>query len=245
VSAAAEAGVDVAFEVLAEVDSTQTRLLSVPPAANGPWQVCVAHHQSKGRGRLDRSWESQPGDGLMFSVALRPQTIALSPIAAGVAVARAAARYLPAVRLKWPNDLVMVGREGLEKLGGIVAMVHPDDQTLVVVGIGINFGFSGERPTAQAAALSDYLDELPSREELLIAILSELAIATAMDEESLLAAYRPLCITLGTFVRVTAVSGVESVGVATGVDANGLTVTREDGVEQVFSSGDVQHLRNS
>ena len=245
VAAASVAGLDVAIEVLSEVDSTQTRLLSQPPGSTRPWRVCVAHHQTQGRGRLDRSWESQPGDGLMFSVAFRPEPVALAPISAGVAVARAVARFLPDVKLKWPNDLVTVGDGALGKLGGIVATTHPEDHTLVVLGVGINCFFSRERPTPQAAALADYLEVVPTREELLIAILRELGRVETTTETEILDAYRPICQTLGTNVRLTTIAGAEVTGIASAVGAQGLEITGGDGSKGVFGSGDVEHLRNS
>ncbi len=188
---------------------------------------------------------SQPGDGLMFSVAFRPEPVALAPISAGVAVARAVARFLPDVKLKWPNDLVMAGDGALAKLGGIVATTHPHDHTLVVLGVGINTGFSGPRPTLQAAALADYLDDVPTREELLVGILRELSRVETTTETEIFDAYRPLCHTLGATVRLTTVTGAEATGVATAVSSQGLEITGDDGSTSVFGSGDVEHLRNS
>src|SRR5258708_11402322 len=47
--------------------------------------IVVADHQTAGRGRLDRRWESPPGTALLVSFVLRPNPI-LS-LAAGVAAA--------------------------------------------------------------------------------------------------------------------------------------------------------------
>ena len=244
-AAAADAGLDVAIEVLPEVDSTQARLLSLPPDSGKAMSVCVAHHQTHGRGRLDRSWESHPGDGLMVSVCFQPPSVASVPLLVGVAVARATARFLPGIALKWPNDLVMTSAEGLRKLGGMVAAVHSDNPAYVVVGIGINFGFSGERPTPQASSLADFLETVPTREEVLISILEELVVTTEMSDSQLLEEYRRWCHTFGTFVRVTPLVGEPFEGTVTDVDFSGISVTDGRGESRKFLSGDVEQLRNS
>lgn len=249
-SSAAAAGLDAAFEVLAEVDSTQTWLLGRPAQAQHQLHVCVAHHQTHGRGRLDRSWQSAPGDGLMVSIALRPAVPSLVPLVAGVAVVRAVRAVLSEVSLKWPNDLIVDTESSADgsawkKLGGIVAAVHPDDPAVVVVGIGINWGFSAERPTETASALSDFVQSVPTRESILIAILEAMVTALSLPTSALLDQYRELCSTLGKAVRVTEVTGAVFEGIATAVDANGLTVESAQGAVKLFSSGDIEQLRNA
>src|SRR3977135_4681483 len=79
--------------------------------------VVVAEHQTAGRGRLDRRWESPPGTALLVSFVLAPNPI-LS-LAAGVAAAEACGS---GVRLKWPNDLLLSGA----KVGGILVETTPN-----------------------------------------------------------------------------------------------------------------------
>ena len=76
--------------------------------------MAVAEHQSAGRGRLDRRWESPPGASLLVSVLFRPEfdPAELHLCTAAVALAAAeACRRVAGVGpvLKWPNDL-LVGR---------------------------------------------------------------------------------------------------------------------------------------
>lgn len=102
--------------------------------------VCVAHLQSKGRGRQGRKWSHRLGECLMFSfgwVFDQPQYElgSLSP-AAAVACRRALGRLGLETQIKWPNDLVV----GRDKLGGIlIETVRTGGKTVAVVGIGINF----------------------------------------------------------------------------------------------------------
>ncbi len=81
--------------------------------------VCLAGHQSAGRGRNGKSWHSPAGAGLLLSVsrtAPRPPDGSLS-LALGVAIAEGLEAFVAdRVELKWPNDLVAQDR----KLGGIL-----------------------------------------------------------------------------------------------------------------------------
>ena len=79
--------------------------------------MLVAEAQTRGRGRLDRTWTSPPRAGLLFSVLLRPQLPVPRrtwiPLLAGLAVQQAVARLGGVeTRLKWPNDLLLGRRAG-------------------------------------------------------------------------------------------------------------------------------------
>src|SRR5258708_1252216 len=142
--------------------------------------IVVADHQTAGRGRLDRRWESPPGTGLLVSFVLRPNPI-LS-LAAGVAAAHACGG---GVRLKWPNDLLLDGA----KVGGILVEVTP---ATAICGIGINLTWA---PPGAAKLIQD-------RALLLDRLLVDRAGWAAADLEEVLAAWRALSDTLGRRVRV-------------------------------------------
>lgn len=102
--------------------------------------LCVAHLQSKGRGRQGRKWSHRLGECLMFSfgwVFDRPQyELGSLSLATAVACRRALLRLGLDVQIKWPNDLVV----GRDKLGGIlIETVRVGGKTVAVIGIGINF----------------------------------------------------------------------------------------------------------
>lgn len=238
-------GLPATFEVLAEVDSTQKRLVGSPATEIPTGFVCVTHHQSAGRGRLERTWETDPGDGLMFSTVLRPADIQATPLVAGVAAAIAVRQHVRNAGLKWPNDIVVMDDAGIHKLGGIVASVHPQDTTAVVVGVGINFLFSAGRPTPEAAALGDYLSQIPTREAVLIEILLQLGRLAQLERADVEREYRDLCLTLGRPVLVSTLGGETVQGTAISASADGLTIALESGERLTFGSADVVHLRNS
>src|SRR5215467_8586671 len=87
--------------------------------------VVAADRQTAGRGRLGRSWHSPPGESLYFSVLLRPARPAaeVPPVTllVGGAIAQALAPLGVTPRLKWPNDVELVERDGRRrKLAGIL-----------------------------------------------------------------------------------------------------------------------------
>jgi len=117
----------------AEVDSTNRVAADLVRGGAVDGLVVVADHQTAGRGRQGRRWESEPGTSLLVSVVLRPVP-ALVTLAAGVAAAEACAAVAGAgVRLKWPNDVM--ADEG--KLGGILSELVGD---AAIVGLGMNLG---------------------------------------------------------------------------------------------------------
>lgn len=108
--------------------------------------LLVAETQTRGRGRLGRSWQSAENTSLTFSLALRfepPDWSGLS-LAVGVALAEAidarTDRAGPRIALKWPNDLMWCDGQGpSRKLGGILIETVPvGRRRMAVIGIGLN-----------------------------------------------------------------------------------------------------------
>ncbi len=103
--------------------------------------VVVAEEQTRGRGRLGRSWVSPAHVNLLFSLLLRPvipvEAVFSVTMALAVAVAETVERLCDvAVALKWPNDLFI----GDKKAGGILSEfgVHGRRIAYVVAGLGLN-----------------------------------------------------------------------------------------------------------
>ncbi|MCP1660755.1 bifunctional biotin--[acetyl-CoA-carboxylase] ligase/type III pantothenate kinase [Neisseria perflava] len=102
--------------------------------------LCIAHVQSKGRGRQGRAWQHRLGECLMFSFgwtfAKAQHELGALALAAALACHRALGKLGLNTQIKWPNDLVV----GRDKLGGIlIETVRQGGQTVAVVGIGVNF----------------------------------------------------------------------------------------------------------
>lgn len=136
------------YRYLGTVTSTQDELRNLAEAGAPEGAVVLAEVQTAGRGRRGRRWES-PGSGLYFSLLLRPRSplsaLALLPLAAGVALARAAG----VGGLKWPNDLVVPlsseGESAWAKLGGILleADILGEEIRYALLGVGLNVAEAG------------------------------------------------------------------------------------------------------
>jgi BirA family transcriptional regulator, biotin operon repressor / biotin---[acetyl-CoA-carboxylase] ligase len=137
-------------EVLSSIDSTNSELMRRARKGLMAPVLLVAEDQTAGRGRMGKGWHSQPGQSLTFSLAMPFAPREWSGLSLAVGVSLADSLHAD-VRLKWPNDLWLLGR----KLGGIlVETAGPGDasrtQRLVVAGVGINIA----RPDAALVALN-------------------------------------------------------------------------------------------
>jgi BirA family biotin operon repressor/biotin-[acetyl-CoA-carboxylase] ligase len=233
---------------LREVDSTNTYVRDRARHGAAAGLVAVADHQTAGRGRLDRRWESPPGANLLASVLLRPDLDGrdLHLCAGAVALAGAdACREVAGVEpvLKWPNDLLFEGA----KLAGVLAEAEfaGSQLTAVVVGIGINVAWPGP-PEAGGTCLDDHappVDRLVLFDHLLAALEPRCALLEASAGRRAVAdEVRRRCGTLGQQVRVT-LAGEEITGRASAIDDAGRLVVETAAGPRPVSAGDVVHLR--
>lgn len=121
------------------IDSTNTAALEQARRGAEEGLVIIASEQTAGRGRHGRKWHSSAGDGLYFSLLLRPKIeptdLPILTLMAGVATHDALEEFVAGVDLKWVNDLLVGGR----KIGGILAETTDTPRgPAVVVGIGLN-----------------------------------------------------------------------------------------------------------
>ncbi|MBV9078886.1 MAG: biotin--[acetyl-CoA-carboxylase] ligase [Methylobacteriaceae bacterium] len=137
---AAQAGYRLAaFETIGSTSTEASRLGRA--GETGPLWI-VSTHQTEGRGRQGRRWETPAGNlaaSLLLTLDLPPARIATLGFVAGVAVTEAldeVAGGHSACRLKWPNDVLAGGA----KLVGISleSEARPDGSRFVTVGIGVN-----------------------------------------------------------------------------------------------------------
>jgi BirA family biotin operon repressor/biotin-[acetyl-CoA-carboxylase] ligase len=236
---------------LDEVDSTNVYVRDLARRGAPDGLVAVADHQTAGRGRLDRRWESPPGTNLLASVLLRPACgagdlhLCTGAVAlAGADACREVAGVVPV--LKWPNDLLLDGA----KLAGVLAEADftGNSVTAVVVGIGINVAWPGPEE-AGGTCLDDVVGgaQTVDRRVLLDHLLGALAPRCALlDDEggrrALADEVRRRCATLGQEVRVI-LAGDELTGRATAIDDAGHLVVETSSGSRSVRTGDVVHLR--
>jgi BirA family biotin operon repressor/biotin-[acetyl-CoA-carboxylase] ligase len=243
----AAAGPAWSVTLLPVADSTNVE--AAAQAAAGV--IVVADHQTAGRGRLDRHWETPAGTALTFSAVVDPQLAdedwPLLPLAAALAVAegvRRAADVDP--RLKWPNDLLLSEDHAIGKVAGILLerVSDPADagRPLAIIGIGINVGMTRDQlpvPTATSLAIAGArVDRTTVFGEVAHALAHTLA-ELADDPQAVLERYRGACTTLGRDVEVHLPDGTVFTGRAEDVDEHGRLIVGD----RVVGAGDVVHVR--
>jgi BirA family biotin operon repressor/biotin-[acetyl-CoA-carboxylase] ligase len=243
------------------IDSTNSAALRWADDGAPEGAVVVADQQEEGRGRWGRSWLSEPGRSLMFSLVLRPELLAdrlgLLPLTAGVAVAEAVEELTGIdAGLKWPNDVMA----GSRKLAGILveSKVAGGRVEAVVVGIGINFDWPPERLPGDIAERATSLvtalalgAALPSRPALLAAILARFEmlygwLGSDADERRLVERAEPRSQVLGKLVTISGADGSVLEARVEALDAGGgLSVQTSGGASEitVVSAGEVTRIR--
>ena len=237
---------DWSVEVVQTAPSTNLLVADRARSGAGEGLVVVAEHQTAGRGRLDRTWETPARSALTMSLLLRPRLAAADwpwlPLLTGYAAARALRQVGAQVMLKWPNDVLLADR----KLAGILTeRVDTPSGPSVVAGIGINVDLTpAELPRAGATSLA-LEGVVVDRTDLLSALLRSLRAEYDAFQRgevgALRTAYTAACATVGREVRVELPTGETLTGEATGIDEGGrLLVAGPEGVVPV-SAGDVVH----
>jgi len=220
--------------------------------------VVVADHQSAGRGRMARAWESPPGASLLLTAGLPlpAEGAGWLPLLTGLAVQRALGEVCGLeAALKWPNDVLLPADDD-RKVCGILCEVGGSGEDpqgrVVAVGIGLNVAQGRDDlpvPTATSLTLAGAPADAIDRTDLAIAVLTHLGQAydaltsggvAAAGER---AAYRAVCTTLGRQVRLQRLDAPDVVGTAVEVDEQGRLVIDGDGERTAWAAGDVVHVR--
>ena len=208
--------------------------------------LCVAHFQTKGRGRQGRSWVNRQGECLMFSLGWafdKPQ-YELGSLALVVALAcrRALADIGLDVKIKWPNDLVVAN----DKLAGIlIETARVDNKTVAVIGIGINFVLPKEveNATSVQALFQTASKQGVSVKTLLNAVLAQLdALLNEYAQNgfaSCVGEYNAANRDTNRPVLLLQEGRVVHEGVVKGVDAQGVLRLLTDKGEKTIVSGEI------
>ena len=202
----------------------------------------VAAHQTNGRGRLGRSWDSDKG-GIYFSFSLPPndsQSPAFVTLVCALAVQKALSKYLKC-HIKWPNDIVSDGK----KLCGILtkSTFSEDKIKNIFVGIGINANnclFPKELVNATSLKLLTGKDV--DENLLLIEVIKELDLyCFNKNHDDVLKEYKNNCVNIGQSVTIHYTDGRGDIkGKCTDVLTDGtMNVILDDGKLINVSSGEV------
>ena len=216
--------------------STNADLIADAFAVEGDW--LIAREQHAGKGRQGRSWVSAAGNFYGSTlVVLRsgdPSAQSLS-LAAGLALVEAVDVALPgqALMLKWPNDLMLLGK----KLAGILLERSGDR---VVVGFGVNLATAPELTERPSASLGGAVTP-DAFAPLLAGSFARLLDLWRKSEPALIAqAWLARAHPLGTRLTVHSSADDMITGRFDGLENDGaLRLRLDDGALEIVRAGDI------
>jgi BirA family transcriptional regulator, biotin operon repressor / biotin---[acetyl-CoA-carboxylase] ligase len=239
-----------------EVDSTNNIAYRLALHGASEGTMVIAERQTKGKGRLNRSWQSLPKCNLYTSIILKPD---INPVfapqitlLAGVAVAELISQsQLVDVSLKWPNDVLIRGK----KVCGILTEMKTSADRLIdfiVVGIGININIKKEDFDESFRNISTSLKEETGKDVSRLDIAASLCdhferwytIWTAQGFSPVRKEWLQYSFMVGKRIQVDFRGDIQT-GEMLGIDEFGaLLVSNEEGMIKKIIAGDATVIKN-
>jgi BirA family transcriptional regulator, biotin operon repressor / biotin---[acetyl-CoA-carboxylase] ligase len=244
-------GPAIPVRVLETVDSTNSEARRLADAGEFGPRWITARHQSVGRGRRGRNWDTADGNlaaTLLTSTDRSPGDAARTSFIAAVAVADMLSAYAPdsLIRLKWPNDVLLDQR----KVCGILiesGRIATTDRLWLAIGIGVNLAHAPLNVDRPATALAEHLRGDMAAVPTPLEALDRLAAAFAVRQgqwdrdgfEPIIEAWTQRAIGLGGLCTARLADQTVE-GIAEGLDPDGsLRLRLADGEVRRISAGDV------
>lgn len=245
------------LEVADSIDSTNSELLRRATAAHGI-DVLFAERQTGGRGRHGRAWASPRGSNLYLSLArvFDGDLARLGGLSLTVGIAATEALHAlgaDAVRVKWPNDLVVDDDAGLRKLGGVLIEGGLQDRRpRAVIGLGLNVRMPQDASDAIDQPWTDLHAllgvSLPARSVVAAAVLAALVDAIERFDAEGLAPFLPRFAALDALrdAEITArIGDAMHAGIAAGLDDDGALRLRTGAGDVLLRAGEVSVRRRT
>jgi BirA family biotin operon repressor/biotin-[acetyl-CoA-carboxylase] ligase len=224
------------LHIFEEVNSTNDVAYSMALEDAPEGTVVIAESQTRGRGRMNRSWVSPSGKNLYLSLVLKPpippREAPFLTYMGAVATAEALAdNFCLDASLKWPNDILVNGR----KLAGLLNEVKAESDRVVfaVLGFGVNLnvdqkafppGLRG-KATSVMGELGHSVSRVGFTRCLLESIEAWYETFLTRGHESIIEKWEALAQIRGKSIEVRSF-GVIHRGVADGLDRDGALVLR-------------------
>lgn len=257
-------------ERLGTVDSTNDVVRARLLDGAAEIHVAVADAQTAGRGREGRRWQAPPGRALLLSAGFRPTGLppgeawrlaAVVSLAMADAAEEAAGLRDGAIRLKWPNDLIVWSADGhARKVAGVLGETAAlgTDGAIAIVGIGVNADWpAAEFPPDLADGMSSLREAANGRpidrEALLEGFLARLEprVAALYSGAFDRAGWADRQVPPGQLVLIVQPDGTTERARMTGVDpVTGALLVTDAGApgapgapERSITTGEIRHLR--
>ena len=227
-----------------QVTSTMDKAKELARSGAAHLSVVVADHQTRGRGRLNRTWFSSP-DGLWMTLILKPDLP--PPLAfkvnfvASFSMATTLNRlHGTKIRVKWPNDLLA----GDKKVAGLLSEMETRGDMISFVNIGMGLNVNNDPPPEEKKAISlkMLLGKTVSRRSILMTFLDEFDMQMQdIATKDVIGPWKTITSTIGKKVTIET-RGEINQGVALDVDDTGaLILGQHDGTQKKIIYGDCFH----
>ena len=232
--------------VFDSIDSTNAEALrAIERGQTAPFLV-LAERQTAGRGRRGRKWVSPFAENIYYSLVLRieggmRQLEGLSLVVGLAVMQTLRALGVPGVGLKWPNDVLV----GHKKIAGILLELvgDPADVCHVVLGVGINVNMQiadevDQSWTSMRLESGKVFDRNDLVAELGLMLQAYLDRHQHDGFSSIHAEWEQNHLWQGRSVSL--IAGVNQIdGEVLGIDSQGALRLKVNGVEKVFSGGEL------
>lgn len=236
-----------------EVVSTNTLALQLAEKGAPEGTVVISESQKQGRGRMGRTWVSQPEIGIYLSLILRPNFVPMKApqitFMSAIAMVEALEQALGIhATIKWPNDVMINGK----KVAGILTELKAEMECVhyVIVGIGINVNQTKfprafrDKVTSVCLEVKEKVSRVKIVQTLLQCLERWYGITLEDRGERTFERWRELSGTLGNRVEVNLGNEIVK-GLATRLGPDGsLYLEPEAGVEKQILAGDVTMVAN-
>lgn len=215
----------------------------------GHGEVVIASHQTGGKGQRGKSWVSEKGENLLFSMVLEPNGDLSSPVDVGncaiLGLLSVVEKLLPVekVKVKWPNDLLVNG----EKIAGLLVenLLEGNQVKSSVIGIGLNVNQmtfpSFDRKATSLKKLSEINYDIEKlAKEIALSIL-EKAIGHSSDD--LRREYQEYLYLKNTIAPFFVDKEVIECKIKMCDEEGRLIVEDEKGVRHIFQNGEISFLK--
>ena len=236
--------------VFESIDSTNACAKTLAETGTPVGTVVVADFQTAGRGRLGRTWKSDPGANLLFSLVLRPslkkESAGILTFFSAVFIARGLERITgTGLECKWPNDILLNGKKCCGILLENSFLQDRFDYSVIGIGINVNQASFGDDLADRATSLFKELGHTFDRTSVLLELLREAdGLLPTMERGEIpmiMEQWNSRCSMFGKPVVIA--HGEERItGKAVRLDENGGLVVQTATGQSTFYAGDVTLL---
>lgn len=240
------------FRYFDTISSTNDEALRWSDAGAADFSLVVAEEQTKGRGRFERRWVTNPASALAFSLILQPtpeerDQLALFASLCGLALRDTLETQLGLqAKIKWPNDVLIERR----KTAGILVEANWSGDRIsgIVLGIGVNVTQGSIPPSSAqlfpATCLENHTSPPVDRYTLLQGILNAISDwRQKLGTSVFFNAWQRHLAFIGELVCIVDSQKTSIIGRVKGIDKKGrLVLILDNGMTKDFEVGDV-HVR--